>query len=60
MSVSDVGTTAAGAAYDVSVMKKQLDQQDEQGKQAVELIQAAKAPESRPNGNVGKLINVVA
>lgn len=60
MSVSNVGGTAAGTTYDVAVAKKQLDQQDQQGKQALELIQAAKAPEPQPSSHVGKLINIVA
>ena len=55
------GISAASAAqYAVGVVRMQHDQQDVEGKQAVQLIQAASAPQLASSGSVGTKLNVVA
>ena len=51
----------AGATYDFKVARKMLDSVEEQGEQAVQLIQAAAStPAAMPTGSVGRLLDVRA
>jgi len=59
MSVGSVGSSGAGLTYDVAVAKKQLTSQEEQGRQALQLIQAAQ-PTQAATATVGNNVNVVA
>jgi len=61
MSVGSVGSSGAGLTYDVAVAKQQLSSQEEQGKQALQLIQASAAqPTAATTATVGNNLNVVA
>jgi hypothetical protein len=61
MSVGSVGSSGAGLGYDIAVAKKQLSSQEEQGKQALQLIQAAAQPQlAATTATVGNHLNVVA
>ena len=60
MSVGSVGSSGAGLNYDIAVAKKQLTSQEEQGKQALQLIQASAPPTQSATATVGKNLNVVA
>lgn len=56
-----ISGNATGLAYDVAVAKKAQQSTQEQGRQAVELIQSATSSSPRPAGNgVGSRLNVVA
>lgn len=48
------------AQYAVAVARKEHSQQAEEGRQAVQLIQAASAPELAGSGSLGTKLNVVA
>ena len=50
---------ASAAKFAVAVTRKQLDQQDLQGQQAVQLIQSASSPELATSGAVGTKLNLV-
>ncbi len=54
------GNAPAGLAYDVAVAQKLQQSTREQGRQAVQLIQAAMASPPSPAAGVGSLLNVVA
>ena len=56
-----VGSVSApkAAEYAVAVTRKQQDQQSEQGRQAVQLIESATAPQRATSGSVGTKLNVV-
>lgn len=61
MSVGSVGSSGAGLTYDIAVAKKQLTSQEEQGKQALQLIQASAPPATAATtATVGNNLNVVA
>jgi hypothetical protein len=55
-----ISGNATGMAYDVAIATKVNQSTREQGRQALELIQAATAPTSSPSSSVGKRLNVVA
>ena len=48
------------AQYAVAVARKEHSQQAEEGRQAVQLIQASSAPELAASGSLGTKLNVVA
>jgi hypothetical protein len=56
-----VGAIGASTAvkYAVAVTRQEQDQQDLQGRQAVQLIQSATAPQLATSGSVGTKLNVV-
>lgn len=56
-----VGAIAASTAaqYTIAVARKEQDQQDLQGQQAVQLIQASTAPQLATSGEVGTKLNFV-
>ena len=56
--VGAIGASTA-AKYAVAVTRKEQDQQDLQGQQAVQLIQSATAPQLATSGSVGTKLNVV-
>jgi hypothetical protein len=56
--VGAIGAPTA-AKYAVEVTRKELDQQDQQGKQAVQLIESASAPALATSGSVGTKLNFV-
>jgi hypothetical protein len=61
MSVGSIGSSGAGLSYEVAVAKKQLSSQEEQGKQALQLIEAAAQPNAAAvTATVGTQLNVVA
>jgi hypothetical protein len=61
MSVGSVGSSGAGLNYEIAVAKKLLSSQEEQGKQALQLIQAAAQPTAAvTTAAVGNHLNVVA
>lgn len=61
MSVGSIGSSGAGVSYEIAVAKKQLASQEEQGKQALQLIQAAAQPNAAAlTATVGNHLNVVA
>jgi hypothetical protein len=57
-----VGALAAPSAaqYALAVTRKEHDQQNQEGKQAVQLIEAATAPQLANSGAVGTKLNLVA
>ena len=57
--VSAIGAPKA-AEYAVAVLRKAHNQQEEEGKQAVQLIQSAASPALASSGSVGTKLNVVA
>jgi hypothetical protein len=59
MNVPSPTAPAIGAQYDLAVARKILDSEQQQGQQALELIQSASPPRNVPDG-VGRLVNVVA
>ena len=56
-----VGAIGAPSAikYAVAVTRKEQDEQDLQGQQAVQLIQSATAPQLATSGSVGTKLNLV-
>ena len=54
------GSGLAGAQYDIAVAKKQLQSTQEQGKQALQLIQSATPSAPSASSGVGTKLNVVA
>lgn len=54
------GNALAGMAYDVAVAKKALQSTRDQGKQALQLIQAAVPAAPSASSGVGTRLNVVA
>ena len=56
--VGAIGAPTA-AKYAVAVTRKEQDQQDLQGQQAVQLIESATAPKLATSGSVGTKLNVV-
>jgi hypothetical protein len=58
---SSTSSAVIGAMYEVAVQRKQLDAQEQLGKGALELVEAAgERPVPAPNGKVGTLIDIVA
>jgi hypothetical protein len=57
--ISGVGAPRA-AEYAVAVTRKELDQKNLEGQQAVQLIQSATAPALATDGVVGTKLHVVA
>ena len=57
--ISAVGAPRA-AQYAVAVTRKELDQKDLEGQQAVQLIQSATAPSLATEGAVGTKLNFTA
>jgi len=57
--VGAIGAPRA-AQYAVAVTRKEHDQQDLQGRQAVQLIESATAPKLATSGSVGTKLNFVA
>lgn len=57
--ISGVGA-ATGAQYAVAVTRKEQDQKDLEGQQAVQLIQAATAPALASEGSIGTKLNFKA
>jgi hypothetical protein len=55
-----ISGSATGMAYDVAIATKVNQSTREQGRQALELIQAATAPPSSASSSVGGRLNVVA
>jgi len=53
------GTSSVDPAWGVAVAKQQQDQIREDGKAAVQLIEAAGAPQNAPQ-HVGRMLNVTA
>jgi hypothetical protein len=56
--VGAIGAPTA-AKYAVEVTRKEQDQQDAQGQQAVQLIQSANAPQLETSGSVGTKLHFV-
>ncbi|HEY3252460.1 MAG TPA: hypothetical protein VGJ91_00875 [Polyangiaceae bacterium] len=54
--VAAIGAPTA-AQYALAVTRKEQDQQDLQGQQALQLIQAASAPKLATSGSVGTKLN---
>jgi len=52
-------TASSAAQYVVAIARKEQDQQDVQGQQAVQLIQASTAPPLASSGAVGTKLNIV-
>lgn len=57
--VGAIGPSAA-ASYAIAVTRKEQDQTDLQGQQAVQLIQSASAPKLETSGAVGTKLHFVA
>ena len=57
--VGAIGASTA-ASYALAVTRKEHDQQEEQGRQAVQLIQSATAPQLETSGPVGTKLHFVA
>jgi len=57
-SIGAIGATTA-TKFAVEVTRKEQDQQEVQGQQAVQLIQAASAPKLETSGSVGTKLNFV-
>ncbi len=62
--MSSVSNAVAASQYEVTIAKKQLDSVEQEGQNALALIEAASPPPSGPPANaaagVGALLNVVA
>lgn len=55
------GSGSAEATYSVLAARKQLDISEEEGKQALQLLDSAKqSTPSAPSGSVGRLIDIKA
>jgi len=57
--IAAIGAPTA-ATYALAVTRKEHDQKNLEGQQAVQLIQAATAPKLETSGSVGTKLNIVA